>query len=60
MISSPHPLCYRVNEACAAIGIGRSSLYALIANGKLKAIRIAGRTLIPSDELDRLIEEARG
>ena len=47
-------LAYRVDEACDALGIGRTSLYELAKNGELKFIRIAGRTLVPRSELERL------
>lgn len=49
---------FRVNDACRAIGLGRTALYALIADGKLKPIKVAGRTLIPRAEIERLITEA--
>lgn len=58
----PHscePLAYRVDEACRTIGLGRTSLYELIKSGKIKPINIAGRTLIPRAELERLIAEGR-
>jgi excisionase family DNA binding protein len=45
---------YRVGEACYALGIGRTSLYDLIKNKEIIAIKIAGRTLIPSSEIERL------
>ncbi len=47
-------LAYRVDEACDVLGIGRTSLYELAKNGELKFIRIAGRTLVPRSELERL------
>lgn len=47
-------LAYRVDEACHAIGIGRTSLYELVKTGELKVIRVAGRTLVPRSELERL------
>lgn len=49
------PLAYRVNDACHALGIGRSTLYKLIAERKLKPITIGGRTLIPRSEIERLV-----
>ena len=52
------PLALRINDTCSAIGIGRTNLYAMIAAGKIKAIKIAGRTLIPRSEIDRLIADA--
>lgn len=55
MIQRPVPkYAYRVDEACAALGIGRTALYALSKSGELKLIRIAGRTLVPRSELERL------
>ena len=49
---------YRVNDACGSLGIGRTTLYALIKRGQLKSIKIAGRTVIPVTEIDRVIAEA--
>lgn len=45
---------YPVNDACHALGIKRTSLYELAKTGKLKLIKIAGRTLVPRTEIDRL------
>lgn len=50
---------YRVGEACYALGIGRTSLYDLIKNKEIVAIKIAGRTLIPSSEIERLTNVER-
>lgn len=47
-------LAYRVDEACHALGIGRTSLYELVKTGELKLIKVAGRTLVPRSELERL------
>ena len=47
-------LAYSVNDACHALGIGRTSLYELVKSGELKLIKIAGRTLVPRSELERL------
>ena len=51
---APQALAYRVPDACAVLGIGRTSLYELVKSGELKMIRIAGRTLVPRSELERL------
>lgn len=48
-------MAYTVNAACAALSISRTSLYALVKKGELKRIRIAGRTLVPRSELERLL-----
>lgn len=52
------PLAHQIPAACHRLGIGRSSLYELIRAGQLQTIRIAGRTLIPETELQRLVAEA--
>jgi excisionase family DNA binding protein len=44
-------LAYGIAEACAALGIGRTRLYALIGEGKIEARSCGGRTLIPADSL---------
>lgn len=58
MHKSPEILAFRANDACRALSLGRSTLYKLINEGKLKSITIAGRTLIPRTEIERLVSEA--
>ena len=45
---------YRIDEACHCLGIGRTSLYGLVKAGELKLIKIAGRSLVPQSEIERL------
>jgi excisionase family DNA binding protein len=45
---------YSVDEACRLLSIGRTSLYALAKSGDLKLLKIAGRTLVPRSEMERL------
>jgi excisionase family DNA binding protein len=52
------PLAYRINDFVKAVGIGRTTTYKLIADGKLRRIKIAGRVLIPADEIRRLLLNA--
>jgi predicted site-specific integrase-resolvase len=47
-------LAYRISDACTALGIGRTSFNGLVKSGELKLIKIAGRTLVPRSELERL------
>ena len=44
-------LAFTINEASAALGIGRSKLYGLISEGKLKPRKLGKRTLILAVEL---------
>jgi excisionase family DNA binding protein len=52
----PDKLAYSVKEACATSSLGRTSIYAAIAAGRLKAIRVGGRTLIPAESLHTLLQ----
>jgi len=54
--ASTEPLAVRVPEACRMIGIGRSKLYELIAEGTIKAVKIGSVTVIPIAQLKALIE----
>jgi excisionase family DNA binding protein len=56
----PDRFAYSITDACYSLSISRSSLYEMIARAELKPIKIAGRTLIPRSELERLtaIEQA--
>lgn len=48
-------LAFTISEACHAIGIGRSKLYELIGQGRIKTRKIGSRTIIPADSLHALI-----
>lgn len=52
------PKARRVKDACAALGIGPSTLYKLAREGKLRLVRIAGRTIVPESEIARLASGA--
>jgi len=41
-------------DACSALGISRATLYKLAAQGKIRLVKIAGRTVVPETEIDRL------
>ena len=49
------PLAYSLKDACAASSLGRTTLYTHINSGRLKAIRVGGRTLIPAESLHALL-----
>lgn len=52
--NGPLPYAFQVRDACRVLGIGKTLLYALAKNGDIKLIRIAGRTLVPRSEIERL------
>jgi excisionase family DNA binding protein len=52
------PVAYTVTNACRLLSISRSTLYLLAAQGKVRLVKVAGRTLVPSSEIARLISGA--
>ena len=55
VISPPDPICVRVNDAARMIGVGRTTLYALIAAGEIEAIKIGKATRITTASLNALV-----
>lgn len=49
------PLAYSIAAACRASSLGRTTLYGLIAKGRLRVIKVGGRTLVPADSLRQLL-----
>ena len=52
-----HALAYRVDEVRMMGGPARTKLYELAAEGKLRLVRIAGRTLVDGDSLRTLLRD---
>ena len=50
-------LASTIPDTCRRLGIGRTLVYDLIKQGKLRPIKLGTRTLIPETELQRLITE---
>lgn len=48
-------MLYPVTDAAEVLGIGRSTLYELIASGELHTLKIGRRTLLSEDELRRYV-----
>jgi len=49
------PLAYSPGEAARAAGLGRTTIYKLIAEGRLRSRKIGSRTVIPADDVRSLI-----
>jgi excisionase family DNA binding protein len=47
----------RINPACGALGISRSHLYALAKRGRIRLVRLGGRTVVPESEIERVLRE---
>lgn len=54
--SYSRPLAYSIKDACTVSSLGRTTLYTHINAGRLKAIRVGGRTIIPAESLNSLLE----
>jgi excisionase family DNA binding protein len=54
--SAASRVAWPISEGAHRIGVGRTSIYKLAAEGKIRLIKVAGRTLIPDSELVRLVE----
>jgi excisionase family DNA binding protein len=48
----------RINEAASLSGLSRSTLYKLLSNQKLRAVKIGGRRLILREDLQALLRAA--
>jgi excisionase family DNA binding protein len=51
------PKARRVLDACSALGISRATLYKLASQGKIRLVKIGGRTVVPETEIERLARE---
>lgn len=48
-------LAYSIKEACKVSSLGRTTIYGHISSGRLKKIKVGGRTLIPAESLVALL-----
>lgn len=49
------PVTAPINDTARALGVGRSTVYKLIAEKKLDAIKIGRRTLVKVESIDALV-----
>ncbi|GGK48354.1 helix-turn-helix domain-containing protein [Nocardia camponoti] len=49
---------HSIPAAAEQLGIGRSTVYILMNEGKLRSVKVAGRRLISSDAIAEFIERA--
>lgn len=50
------PRAYGVRDFCRAYGVSRSTVYNLMADGRLRTVKIAGRRLIPAAAAEALLQ----
>ena len=53
-------LAHSIPEFLAAVPIGRTKLYEELEAGRLRAVKVGRRTLIPSTEAERWLAELAG
>jgi excisionase family DNA binding protein len=56
---SPTKIAFSIPEAAAAIGVSRATVYREVKAGKIRLAKIRGRSVIPADDLRRLVEGAQ-
>jgi excisionase family DNA binding protein len=49
------PLAVSINDTAKALGLGRTSIYAMIADGRLEAFKLGRRTLVRMESIRRLV-----
>jgi len=47
---------YSINETAHALSLGRTSIYAMIADGRLETFKLGRRTLVKAESIRRLID----
>lgn len=52
-------LAYSINETARILSVGRTSVYAMIGDGRLEAFKLGRRTLIRAESIQRLIDNAK-
>lgn len=52
------PLTVTVDGAKKALGLGHTKIYELIGEGRLKTVKIGRRTLVKTDSIRALVEQA--
>lgn len=55
-ISTDQRRAFRVKDFCALYSVSRSTAHKLMAEGKLRSIRVGGRRLIPKECAEALLE----
>ena len=48
-------LAYSINETAQALSLGRTSIYSMIADGRLEAFKLGRRTLVKAESIRRLV-----
>jgi excisionase family DNA binding protein len=58
-LTATEPLLLTIAEACRIIGIRRSSLYREFSAGRIQAVKVGKRTLVPMSQLKDWLAKLR-
>lgn len=58
MSTPAHPLAYRIEDAAAAIGISRSTMYEYVKDGRIPSRKIGTATVIRRSDLEAFLDAA--
>lgn len=50
------PLAISIKDAAKALGLGRTSIYQMIKDGRLEAFKLGRRTLVKTESIRRLVD----
>lgn len=53
------PLVASITDTAKALGVGRTSVYSMIADGRLETVKLGSRRLVKTESIRRLIENAK-
>lgn len=56
--ANDNKLAFSVKEAGEALGVGRSTIFELLADGRLTRVKIGAKTVIPRSSLLALLGES--
>lgn len=49
-------LAYSINETARLMSMGRTSIYAMIADGRLETFKVGSRRLVKAESIRRLVD----
>jgi excisionase family DNA binding protein len=56
--AAPGRRAYSVGEAAELLSVSKATIVRRIREGKIRAIRVGSRVLVPSDSIQRLLQDA--
>jgi excisionase family DNA binding protein len=59
LAAEPRPALLTIKQAARVLNLGRSTVYELIADGRLEVVHIGRSTRVPTDAISKLIQGLR-